>query len=422
MAKVGATIIDAADIRAYKCLLPDDVPVSRLALCLAERIHLPVIGPDDRPISYYFIIKGGKPLDPDASLQDLKLPDPLTLRLVPEVSAAADKMQVPPESIDTADEIEQDDLDIIISDPIALLHDTEFIRRPDVRIDANVHRDIEQFSREWGQAECAGLLLGTVDNENRERIIHIRAIAPARNAESTNTSVKLTANAWESMLIYRDRNFADLRILGWFHTHSGWGVFLSDSDVFIHRHFFPHPNMVAYVLDPTTGRDGFYYWHEGKIGLCPSYGLVGTQEEVDNAVDSRKNGKSLRRKFIYSVASLLLVGLIGLGLYGLTSSRPHHHRTITHKNPVPAVVNINKKTPEKQSVKVKTVKTVKAKVQEKVYVIGPNDNPWSICNRIYNDGELGPVLMRYNGMKMTGLQIGHELKLPPKETLEKLSH
>jgi proteasome lid subunit RPN8/RPN11 len=51
--------------------------------------------------------------------------------------------------------------------------------------------------------------------------------------------VKITHDAWESMLRVRDLEYPDLRVLGWFHSHAGWGVFLSDPDVFIHRHFFP---------------------------------------------------------------------------------------------------------------------------------------------------------------------------------------
>ena len=55
-------------------------------------------------------------------------------------------------------------------------------------------------------------------------------------------------------------------MLGWFHSHPGYGVFLSGMDMFIENNFFNLPYQVAYVVDPLSGKDGFFGWEDqGKI-------------------------------------------------------------------------------------------------------------------------------------------------------------
>jgi len=426
LSQIAATIIDAADIRAYECALPDSVPVSRIALRLAELTHLPLVGPDGRPMLYGFVPKGGAFLDPDATFAELNLPCPLALRLVPEISAGSDEVQLPDET-ELEEPDEETELDVVVGEPTALVHETELDSRPDVRIDAEVHKQIEEFALVNRNKECAGLLLGAVDSEGKTRIIHVTAAIPAENAIGTRASVRIPLAAWEEMLRVRDLDYSDLRILGWFHTHAGWGVFMSDADVFIHRHFFPHPNMVAYVLDPTTGRDGFFYWHDGKIGLCPSYGLVGAPIDVKprhkprpkpnrpehpEPVEGRPKPKHPehpepvegRRFDIRNVViAALALAVVCLVLAGSPFGRRHGQA----RNSSKTNVVVTRELPLSG---------------EQTYAIKKRDNPWTICNRIYNDGELGPALMRYNGLKPNPrLQIGQQIKLPPKETLRKLA-
>lgn len=413
MTQIAATVIDAADIRAYECLLPDSAEVSRIALRLAELMHLPILGPDGRSLRYGLIPKGGSLIDPDAKLGELSLPCPLTFRLVPEIAAGSEEVSLPGES--ETDELDEDEeLDITVSEPTALIHDIDLETRPDVRIDAEVHKHIEEFALKNRNKECAGLLLGTVDSEGKGRIIHISAAIPAEGAVGTRASVRIPLQAWEAVLKVRDFDYGELRILGWFHTHAGWGVFMSDADVFIHRHFFPHPSMVAYVLDPTTGRDGFFYWHEGKIGLCPSYGLVGPPAEVKGQKPKAKSPKpspvSVARRLDVRncVIAGLVIGVLYLAFAGSPFARRAHNQPSAQKKQIVITKEV-------------AAKAVSSPKRVSTYAIGPRDNPWMICNRIYNDGELGPALMHYNGLASNPrLQIGQQIKLPPKETLKRM--
>ncbi|MGI6296121.1 MAG: LysM peptidoglycan-binding domain-containing protein [Armatimonadota bacterium] len=428
--EIAATISDPADIRVYDCLLPDFVKISSLADRLAELMRLPQRDNNNRDIVYGLISKDIGLLDSNSTLAELSLPAPLTLRLVPEIAAAADVPKKPqrPADLENLQSAEQpadledsecQEWDIIIGEPMALVHDSQLQAKLDVHIDAHVHKQIAQFALDNRGRECAGLLLGVVETTGNARIVHITAAVNADEAEGDSGSVRISLAAWAEMLRVRDAEFPELRILGWFHSHSSWGFFMSDADVFIHRHFFPHPNMVAYVLDPATGRDGFFYWHDGRINICPSFGVVGSAEELKPFGLRQKASKALTAqvkinpyKWAAAGVGILLVYFIFTGL--LFGKRPAPPPV----SPTPVATQVVSDKTNKPEVKPAPKPAAAAK--DTVYTIQKRDNPWSICNRVYRDGDLGPALLRYNGLSSAvGLQVGQQIKLPPKETLKK---
>ena len=395
MGQIAATVIDAVDIRSFDCLLPDDVQVSKLASRLAELFGFPTAGSDNSLLNYGLVIKRGKALDSQRTLHELNLQEPLEMRLIPEVIANQDEM----DNTGTAEE-EATPVHIEIRGENTLVDDANVNLRMDVRIDAKIHREIEKFASQDRYLEFAGLLLGSVDIEDNMRVIHIAAMIPAAKAIGNRSEIKITLDAWESMLRLRDEQYGDLRILGWFHSHTGWGVFASDSDVFIHRHFFSHRDMVAYVLDLISGRDGFFCWQGETIVLSPSFGLVVTQnEDVPYKQPKRNSRVPLLRNCV--IALLLIGALLFGGAKLLTSNKAH------------------RKPPHTTATVTPVVSTNRVEEEDRVYTIGKRDNLWKVCNEFYNDGELADELALYNGLTdYVGLQVGQEIKLPPQEVLE----
>ncbi|MSV29345.1 MAG: hypothetical protein EXQ52_11490 [Bryobacterales bacterium] len=54
----------------------------------------------------------------------------------------------------------------------------------------------------------------------------------------------------------------ELRVVGWFHSHTRSGIFLSAEDLAIHERYFPEPWQVALVVRPEHGapaRAGFFF-------------------------------------------------------------------------------------------------------------------------------------------------------------------
>ena len=418
--ELAATISDIAGIRAHECLLPDFVRVANLALRLAELTHQPKRDTNGRKILYGLFCTGQGLLNQDAKLEELTLPNPLLLRLVPEICAAAE--EAPPEPVqEPCSKAEEglQDWDIVIGEPMALVHDDHLHGKLDVRIDAETHQQITQFAQLHQNKECAGLLLGRIESENNTRIIHVTAVIPANRAAGDHASVRVSLAAWETMLLIKDADYPEHRILGWFHSHSAFGVFMSEADLFLHRHFFPHPNMIAYVIDPATGRDGFFYWKDGEIAVCPSYGVVGSASQLKPYGLKQRDHKPPVKRNSFNIYKWIAVAVVVVALYLLISgslfSKPTKLPVVPEPVAAPPVV-----TPIQPVQQPAAAKAASAS-KEIIYIIKKRDNPWIICNRIYGDGDLGPALMRYNGLKdVTGLQVGQRLKLPSKETLRKL--
>jgi len=88
MGKVSVTVVDITGNKEQQVSLPDDIPVNRLIVKLAEKMELPVTGPNGSPISYKFIHKAsGKQLTEEQTLEKAGVQEGDMLRLQPEITA-----------------------------------------------------------------------------------------------------------------------------------------------------------------------------------------------------------------------------------------------------------------------------------------------------------------------------------------------
>jgi proteasome lid subunit RPN8/RPN11 len=111
------------------------------------------------------------------------------------------------------------------------------------------------------KSEICGVLVG----QDRAGRIEIQASIPGENAEEAGTHVTFTQNTWEHIYQVKDKQYPDHRIVGWYHSHPGFGVFLSDHDTFIHKNFFASPGQVAWVFDPHSDEEGCFGWVGTRI-------------------------------------------------------------------------------------------------------------------------------------------------------------
>jgi proteasome lid subunit RPN8/RPN11 len=132
---------------------------------------------------------------------------------------------------------------------------------PCVTIDSEVTRRIRQHARANPRTEVCGVLIG--DDVNNT--IEIRASIEALNAAQAGTHVTFTQDAWEEIYRIKDEHYPNERIVGWYHSHPGFGVFLSEHDMFIQQNFFSSPGQVAWVYDPYTDEEGCFGWVSGEV-------------------------------------------------------------------------------------------------------------------------------------------------------------
>lgn len=130
-----------------------------------------------------------------------------------------------------------------------------------VFVDMDVLADMEAHARSDTRVELGGVLLGGQfqDEEGRPFVVVLDSLR-AQHYESSSGHFKFTHDTWSEFTRQRDAFSDDLQMVGWYHTHPGWGVFLSGMDRFICDHFFNRPLDVALVIDPVRGDRGWFYW------------------------------------------------------------------------------------------------------------------------------------------------------------------
>ncbi len=146
---------------------------------------------------------------------------------------------------------------------------------------------IERHALSDTSVELGGILLGQecLDDETGEPFVWITQALEAKHYESTQASFTYTHDSWAEINRERDEKFPDLDIVGWYHTHPDFGIFLSGHDLFIQHHFFGQPLQVAYVVDPLRQTRGFFQWRDGQMEAVS--GFYVTAERAQRTVLAR---------------------------------------------------------------------------------------------------------------------------------------
>ena len=159
---------------------------------------------------------------------------------------------------------------VVESESNAVKHGEFQAVEPQVRIDSDVSRRIRQHARAHLKTEVCGVLIG----EGSEGTIEISASIEALSAAQGGTHVTFTQDAWEEIYKVKDDLYPDERIVGWYHSHPGFGIFLSEHDLFIQENFFSSPGQVAWVYDPHSDDEGCFGWVAGKVSRLTSISTV----------------------------------------------------------------------------------------------------------------------------------------------------
>jgi len=132
-----------------------------------------------------------------------------------------------------------------------------------IYVDLDVMRDMEAHAHTNTRVELGGVMLGKqcVDEEGKPFVVVTDSLR-ARHYEATRGSFKFTHETWSQITGERNRFHPELEMVGWYHTHPGWTVFLSPMDLFICNNFFNRQLDVALVIDPCNDDRGWFQWDE----------------------------------------------------------------------------------------------------------------------------------------------------------------
>lgn len=124
--------------------------------------------------------------------------------------------------------------------------------------------EIHRHGQSSTDAEVCGVLVGDVYQDRTAPWAYVEHSIRGNGAVGKQTQVTITSETWTRIHETLERDFPGKRILGWYHTHPGFGIFLSGMDLFIQDNFFNTPWQFAFVYDPIGGDEGVFTWRAGK--------------------------------------------------------------------------------------------------------------------------------------------------------------
>jgi proteasome lid subunit RPN8/RPN11 len=169
-----------------------------------------------------------------------------------------------------------------------------------IYVDLDAMVDMENHAQTNTSVELGGVLLGGqyVDGDGQPFVV-VSDCLRADHFEATKGSFKFTHETWSDIQRRLQEYPDDLRMVGWYHTHPDWGVFLSGMDMFICDNFFNKPLDLALVIDPCRDDRGWFQWvTEGRRGTLRTGGFYITssrfrEEELQFVAQALEGGSAM---------------------------------------------------------------------------------------------------------------------------------
>jgi proteasome lid subunit RPN8/RPN11 len=227
-----------------------------------------------------------------------------------------------------------------------------------VAVERTAHADLIAHARESLDAEVCGVLAGQMCEDDEGAFVHVEAVIRGAAATEGSTHVTFTQATWNAIYKILERDHPKLKIVGWYHTHPGFGVEFSEMDMFIQRNFFSGPAHIALVTDPLNGAvaicantpQGIEYlnrfWVDGREQQCrvpdrvseksaptpssggPAGGDPDTLRTLEARVSQLLEALDEMRRFHYrfmltcgTLFCLALITAVGYSIYSQWSSR-----------------------------------------------------------------------------------------------------
>jgi proteasome lid subunit RPN8/RPN11 len=157
-------------------------------------------------------------------------------------------------------------------------------------------KKIEEHCFSQTRTEVGGFLIGEI-KDGKSIVTHV---IKAKHTVAQMTQLTFTHKTWDAAFAERDKIAAGSELIGWFHSHPNFGVFLSDHDKFIQTQFFAQDGKVTIVVDPIKGKRGWFISQDKEVipyakeedTTLEKLGLSETDSEVNMMAISGSNNNS----------------------------------------------------------------------------------------------------------------------------------
>jgi len=172
--------------------------------------------------------------------------------------------------------------------------------------DENI-KELENHCFSETRVEVGGFLIGKIEDGKT----FVNRIVKAKHTVSKSTQLTFTHKTWDAILDDIKKRNDGNDLVGWYHSHPNFGVFLSDHDQFIQNNFFKEDGRVTIVVDPIRGKKGWFFSKAGKIISLPE-----TDTKLEKLGESSTNAEKniemqiVKQKQFVTLPALLITSLI----------------------------------------------------------------------------------------------------------------
>ena len=145
--------------------------------------------------------------------------------------------------------------------------------------------EIEKHCFSETRTEVGGFLVGVIDGTK----IEVTHVLTAKHTVAQMTQLTFTHKTWDTAFAELGKIDKEAKLIGWFHSHPNFGVFLSDHDKFIQSQFFGNDGQVTIVVDPIRGRSGWFVSDDKQIEILKEEGDTKTPKIGESKSDAAKN-------------------------------------------------------------------------------------------------------------------------------------
>lgn len=204
-----------------------------------------------------------------------------------------------------------------------------------VYIKQDVYKALEEYASSDTAHELGTIILGNYSDALGKMNVVISEFIYAKYTDASASTLTFTHETWDYVHKEHENNHPDTKIVGWQHTHPGYGIFLSNYDMFIQENFFHFPFQVAYVIDPVQHIRGFFQWKNGKVERLKGfyiYDEVGKQIKIEQPKEKKNSGlgASIMSKVDngskFSVFQPIILGVLCIAVTGLLISTVLLHK------------------------------------------------------------------------------------------------
>lgn len=281
-----------------------------------------------------------------------------------------------------------------------------------VYIKQDVYKRIEKFAKEEMSKEVGSILIGDYVDEKDRKTVIISNYIEAKYTDASASTLTFTHETWDYVYKEKDKKYPDKKIVGWQHTHPGYGIFLSNYDIFIQENFFNLPWQIAYVVDPIADTRGFFEWKNDKIAKMSGFYVY---DEVGREIKISEKAKPVKKHF--SISTIILSFLLLVSVLLSVSFGIEKNNIMDRLNEALATISQQSNiqmNEEPSAVEQKLPEDVEA---FKVYVVQEGDCLESICEQ-YDLDYVSNIqkIMKINSITdVNKIYVGQKLYLPINE-------